>query len=139
MFIKKTILLFMLMFGLISGCFAKEYQLISYENISSEVSFKKWGEKGLGNVVDKHILTVVKAASEKSNITVFRWNEKGNNFVSELYEFEDSDNYSSTWRMKNNNNVLTLQHNSFYMIQFKIPGEQGGVMTEIFKLPEEKN
>jgi hypothetical protein len=130
----------MLMFGLISGCFAKEYQLITYENISSEVSFKKWGEKGLGNVVDKRILTVVKAASEKSNITVFRWNEKGNNFVSELYEFEDSDNYSTTWRMKNNNNnVLTLQHNSFYMIQFKIPGEQGGVMTEIFKLPEEKN
>jgi hypothetical protein len=139
MFIKKTLLLFMLMFGLISGCFAKEYQLITYKNISSEVSFKKWGEKGLGNVVDKHILTVVKADNEKSNITVFRWNEKGNNFVSELYEFEDSDNYSTTWRMENNNNVLTLQHNSFYMIQFKIPGEQGGVMTEIFKLPDEKN
>jgi hypothetical protein len=137
MFIKKTLILFMLMPGLMSECFAKEYRLITYENISSEVSFKKWGEKGRGKIVDKHILTVVKADSEKSNITVFRWNKKGHNFVSELYEFEDSDKYSSTWRMKNNNNVLTLQHNSFYMIQFKIPGEQGGVMTEVFKLPDE--
>lgn len=138
MFIKKTLFVFILMLGLMSGCFAKEFQLITYENISSELSFKKWGEKGLGNAVDKHILTVVKANNEKSNITVFRWNEKGNNFLSELYEYEDSDNYSTTWRMKNNSNVLTWQHNSFYMIQFKIPGEQGGVMTELFKLPDEK-
>jgi hypothetical protein len=137
MFIKKSLLIFLLKIGLMSECFANEYQLITYENISSEVSFKKWGENGLGNVVDKHILTLVKAKTKKSNITVFRWNKKGSNFVSELYEFEDSDNYSTTWRMKNNNNVLTLQHNSFYMIQFKIPGEQGGVMSEIFKLPDE--
>ena len=138
MFIKKTLFVVMLMFGLMSGCIAKEYQLIAYENISSKVSFKKWGKKGLGDVVDKYILTVVKANSEKSNITVFRWNEKGNNFVSELYEFEDSDNYTTTWRMKNNTKVLTWQHNSFYMIQFKIPGEKGGLMTEIFKLPDEE-
>lgn len=135
MIFKKTLFVVMLMFGLMSGCIAKEYQLITYENVSSKVSFKKWGMKGLGDVVDKYTLTVVKANSEKSNITIFRWNEEGNNFVTEFYEFEDSDKYSTTWRMKNDAKVLTWQHNSFYMIQFKIPGNKGGLMTEIFKLP----
>jgi len=58
------------------------------------------------------------------------------NFVSELYEFEDSDNCSTTWGMKNNTKVLTSQHSSFYVIQFKMPGEKGGLMTKMFKLPD---
>jgi len=136
---KKVLLIILYVFTISSACSAKEFQLQVFENVDTKVNFKPWNTKGLGDEVDRVKLTILKTDNAKSNITILRWNKSHSNYVSEFYEYEDSDIYSTNWRLKNQKvtKTLTLQHNSFYMIQEKKPGKEGGVKTEIFKISTE--
>lgn len=111
-----------------------------FDNVRSEVSFRKWNEKGLGKVIGHNTISVVKAGKHVGDIVILRWSEDHSKFRAEVYRPEDATEPVTVWNLVSDTEekILTDQHGQFYLIVELVAGEDGGQKTERFKLTEEK-
>ncbi|HTF95495.1 MAG TPA: hypothetical protein VL995_05125 [Cellvibrio sp.] len=110
-----------------------------YNNIQSEISFRSWDTKGLGNVTEKNALTVLKAKNGKGDFIVLRWSKDKTQFTTEIYRAKPDEEEQSSWSLVNGDEKKTLsyQHGDMYMIHQLIAGKDGGQKSEIFHLTKQ--
>ena len=130
------VILSLFIFASIAHCEATNPVQV-YNNIDSEISMRPWSTKGLGKVVSHEKLSVIKTKSSKGQIVILKWNTAMDAFDTEVYKSEDNASNPDTWQITNSklDKTLTFQHGEFYMIQHTIAGPDGGIMSQIFKLP----
>ena len=108
-----------------------------YDTIESEIALRPWETQGLGKVIGKEILTVLKTKDNSGDVVVLRWSDKGTTFSAEIYRSKPDDIEHSTWSLVSDDEEKTLayQYGDLYMIHQLIPGKDGGQKTQLFKLP----
>lgn len=107
-----------------------------YNNVQSEISFRSWESKGLGDVAEKNTLSVLKAKNGKGDIIVLRWSKDKTQFTTEVYRASSDEEEQSSWSLVNSDEKKTLayQHGDMYMIHQLVAGKDGGQKSEIFHL-----
>lgn len=132
-----NILLSSFLFLLSEISYAKDNIYQIYNNIESEISLRHWNSKSSGEAVSKVKITVIKAYDDHGDVVILSPNKNNNNFVTEVYKSIDIDEITSVWKFSNkkHSKTLTYQHGHFYMIQERITGKDGGVLSQVFKLP----
>jgi hypothetical protein len=107
-----------------------------YNNVASEVSLRPWETEGLGKVIAKETLTVIKTKDGKGEVVVLRWLKDQSQFVTEVYRGDPEAQEHSSWTLANGQEKKTLahQHGDLYMIHQLVAGKDGGQRSEIFKL-----
>jgi len=133
----KYLLIFFLLFSNLGPTYGKQPdKLLVFEDVESEIFLRPWRSKGMGKLVKKEIITVIRTTHDTGNIIILKWNKSHDNFDTEIYTSENIDDITSVWKLDNKENrkILTHQHGDFYMTQEKIPGKNGGVTTQFFTL-----
>lgn len=106
-----------------------------YENIDSEIALRPWETQGLGKVIGKETLTVMKSRDGTGDMVVLHWSENKAQFKSEVYRRQLGDDHAS-WLLvsENEEKTLTYQYDNLYMIHQLIAGKEGGQKTQLFRL-----
>ncbi|MFL0796626.1 MAG: hypothetical protein K6L73_03950 [Cellvibrionaceae bacterium] len=110
-----------------------------YHDVTTEISFRGWGEKGLGGVVGKDKITVITPFSNlKGDIVILRWPNDSDYFYSEVYRADSDKDKPDAWSLVSGerNKTLTDQHGQYFLILEMLPGKDGGQKTERFVLSE---
>lgn len=121
----------------ISSCRAESIKLAdNIYSIESEVAFRQWNQKGLGDIVKKNQLGVIVTKSRCGDIVILRWNDEHTQFATEVYRAESCSNALSEWKLvfPKGDKTLTDQHGRYFLIVELIPGKDGGQRTERFSL-----
>ena len=107
-----------------------------YNNVASEISLRPWETEGLGKVIAKENLTVIKTKDGKGDVVVLRWSKDQSQFVTEVYRGDPEAQEHSSWTLVNGQEKKTLahQHGDLYMIHQLVAGKDGGQKSEVFKL-----
>ena len=107
-----------------------------YNNVASEISLRPWETEGLGKVIAKETLTVIKTKDGKGEVVVLRWSKDQSQFITEVYRGDPEAQEHSSWTLVNGQEKKTLahQHGDLYMIHQLVAGKDGGQRSEIFKL-----
>ncbi len=138
---KKTSYYFMFIFLLLGLCefsYSEEMNsLETYNKITTEINFRQWNTKGLGKIIAKEIISVIKTKSGNGNIVILKWNDSMDYYDVEVYKSEKNGKKPETWKIINSDQDKTLsdQHGHFYMIQHAVPGPDGGIISQTFKIP----
>ena len=107
-----------------------------YNNVASEISLRPWETEGLGKVIAKETLTVIKTKDGKGDVVILRWSKDQNQFITEVYRGDPEAQEHSSWTLVNGQEKKTLahQHGDLYMIHQLVAGKDGGQRSEVFKL-----
>ncbi len=116
---------------------ANEQYAQVFERISTEVSFRQWNQKGLGEVFERNDISVIKSPNNCGDIVILRWSAKATEFKAEVYRADACTEPPSEWQLVSDSQEKTLtdQHGQYFMILELVPGKEGGQKTERFKLP----
>lgn len=115
-------------------------QVKLYSNVTTEVAFRAWNQKGLGEVLGQNTVSVITAQDRtKGDIVILRWSEDGSHFNAEVYRADPKASGSDEWNLvsADQQKTLTDQNGKYFLILELVPGREGGQKTERFTLPEE--
>lgn len=135
---KTSYFIFILLLGLCEFSYSEEMNpLETYNKITSEINFRQWNTKGLGKVIAKEIISVIKTKNGNGHIVILKWNGSMAYYDVEVYKSEKNKKKPETWKIINSDQdkILSDQHSHFYMIQHTVPGPDGGITSQTFKIP----
>ena len=72
-----------------------------YNNVASEISLRPWETEGLGKVIAKETLTVIKTKDGKGDVVILRWSKDQNQFITEVYRGDPEAQEHSSWTLVN--------------------------------------